>query len=66
MYDDMGLESKKNCLIYDSYDSMIQLVEWAKDNPDEVTTIASAGNSIAKQFNHVERAKDLVSIIESM
>jgi hypothetical protein len=66
MYDDMGLESKKNCLIYDSYESMIDLIEWAKDNPKEVLDIANAGNSIAHQFNHIERANDLVSIIESM
>lgn len=66
MYDELGLESKKNCLIYDSYESMIDLVEWAKSNPKEVTDIANEGNSISHQFSHLERAKDLVSIIENL
>lgn len=65
MNDDVGLVNKKNCLIYDSFEDIVELIDWVKET-DSLESIAEEGYKIHTQFLCEERAKDLVKIAESL
>lgn len=60
MYNDIGLINKKNCLVYDSFEHITELIEWAKES-NSLESIANEGHKIHHKFSSEERAKDLIN-----
>lgn len=65
MHEELGLINKKNCLIYDSFDGIIELIEWIQ-NKNMIESISEEGYKIHKQFSCENRATELISILKDI
>jgi len=65
MNEELGLINKKNCLIYDSFGDIIELIEWVQ-NENMIEDISKEGYKIHKNFSCENRAKELIYILENI
>lgn len=60
----MNLDHMNNCLIYDSFDHMKELIKWSLSNLDQIKAISSRGQELSKNFDHNETAKKVIDILK--
>jgi hypothetical protein len=60
MHEDLGLVNRKNCLIYETFDDIINELEWVKEG-DRIKTLSDNGHKLYHQFSSEDRAKDLIN-----
>ena len=62
MYDDIGIEDRKNCLIYDTFEDIIEQLEWVKHG-DRIKTLTENGYSLRTKFSPEAAAHSLENLI---
>jgi len=62
MHEDLGLVNRKNCLIYKTFDDIIEQLEWVKED-DRVETLSKNGYELREQFSIENRARELEGMV---
>jgi hypothetical protein len=63
-YDNLGFIDGKNCLIYDSIDSMLDKINETLKDDEKRTRIAAEGLKLARRHTFKERAKQVLALLQ--
>jgi spore maturation protein CgeB len=63
-YQDLGFIDGKNCLIYNSYDSLCGKIEMCMDDPELMIDIVKNGYDLSDKHTYYKRAKLLLQHYE--
>ena len=63
-YQDLGFIDGKNCLIYNSYDSLCEKIEICMDDPEIMIDIVKNGYDLADMHTYYNRAESLLNILK--
>lgn len=66
MNEQVGLVDGVNCLLYDTYEDILEQLEWIKNDEAAIQEISQNGYELRNQFSSENRALELIEILRGM
>jgi len=66
MNDIIGLKHLKNCLIYNSFDELVDIIKWSYQNIDKIKFISENGYDLSKKFSCSEIACHTINHLKNL
>lgn len=66
MNDLMGLKNLENCLIYNSFDELIDIIKWSYQNIDKIKFISKNGYNLSKNFSCEQVTSNIINYLKNL